>query len=631
MQHGLITWKNSLWIQSPSIASPLPLRFQCPRANPNDYPANDAGRETPLPQYEKSQSASLPFTLNLQEDSNHPGQFQLVINVGTTEAATLALTASGNDVTSTDTNTKPSSALGSVLYQTQKASPPTSPLDDQKDWTDIENVTPDFFHKVVPDWALEFARSDSTVSRHSRKLSDIKARIKRTGKGYVVRLLKGSSVGSLQIAEVDLNGTQAIVEESSMQELDSLPLRAELSSVQPSGGFAVDTSIGRPDVFEIGTSNELGTVPSRTSTVSAASAPASPPFRVPSFSHASFRSSITEGGLSDAETLVPDVRSLENWPDNDPMDRDPARVQQPMILPRSNSVSSIVKTPTRGLSVVGPVRRVEKSHRYRNSNKANRLDRPRSDSQKGPGYHAANRQDSSNSRSKSPDMVSLDRTALRKCSRSTIHQDFFQASTPFHKRRLSANDSTTPSHKSKLSLQTNMPVYRSKRSSPLERRKQSSRAASPQPSSASCNDAANGAYPPYVSPQTPKADLSKELREAVVRALGLERSPEGPKRTICELELPVIQEPSDDEAKGSISLPHEFELRSTPIDSRGQKLRFWSLAISALSDKAYAALKMLRDRYGTEPLVPHGHVRVRWTCVSRKETHICPIFANVLG
>ena len=194
----------------------------------NDSKASDAGRETPLPQYEKTQS--VPFTLNLQEDARNPGQFQLVFNLGSKQQLT-----NGVPLNCTPHITSPmiprnglkSDAEHSVVISPQKTSPPTTPLHDKQGWADLENVPPDFLRKVVPDWNVSFSRSDSTASVQSKRLTDIKARIKKKGKGYVVRLLKGST-DSNEIAEVEL-GQRANAEQTpETQELDSAILPAEL-------------------------------------------------------------------------------------------------------------------------------------------------------------------------------------------------------------------------------------------------------------------------------------------------------------------------------------------------------------------------------------------------------------------
>ncbi|KAF2848479.1 hypothetical protein T440DRAFT_480815 [Plenodomus tracheiphilus IPT5] len=614
----------------PSIASPMPMRFNIPQSHRKDFPSTDTGRDTPLPQYEKSQSASVPFTLNLQEDASNPGQFQLVINVGAKDASNAEpTTVNANAVLAKPSVNPPST--GSFRYETRKRSPPTSLLGDKNGWADLDNVTPGFLHKVVPEWGSKFARSDSSASTQSRKFADIKARIKKTGKGYVVRLLKGSAADPAQIAEVDLGGFNDAAEDHGPQELDSSSIRAELDSTQACQPPTIDTILGRPNVFEIGTSNESGI--RRPQTTIAPIAPSSViTSNMLNSRHGSIRSSITEEGLSDAETLVPEAYSTSSLRISEqPISQSPR--YRPTIISRSDSTSSIVKTPTRGLSVVGPVRRVVKNYRVRESGKFSNLDRPRSDVQSITETREIPDSVSVDSSSHSFEMAPLDVSGLRERLRSvsldthevdvaakengTWHhpERVSQAAKPRHARRSSGHSlQTLPAVKKKLRLQTNVAKPSSRKSSPMERRKRSPRTHSPVSTSSSLSDEddANQSHAPLL---IPKADTSRQLREAVARALGQEASQSAASSSVTYSQaLPVIIEPTNEEAIGEISLPSDLELRSVPADNRNMTLRLLNLAISALSDKAYEGFKILRDRYGAEPPVPPGHVRVRWEC-----------------
>lgn len=211
--------------QNPTIASPVPLRFNQARRATNELKAVDIGRETPLPQYEQTQS--VPFTLKLQEDTRNPGQFQLVLDIGSKLQAPDGLRLNTlsqpqgniNPATTENANSKP-----------KASSPPVTPLSEKQGWADLDHVPPEFLNKVVPDWTVSFSRSDSTASTQSKRLSDIKARIKKKGKGYVVRLLKGSSTDMNEIAEVDLGSQANKTQGNDVSELDSTTLPAELHS-----------------------------------------------------------------------------------------------------------------------------------------------------------------------------------------------------------------------------------------------------------------------------------------------------------------------------------------------------------------------------------------------------------------
>ncbi|KAI4615814.1 hypothetical protein J4E80_006232 [Alternaria sp. BMP 0032] len=289
----------------------------------NDPKTSDAGRETPLPQYEKTQS--VPFTLNLQEDARNPGQFQLVFNLGPKQQSSIGvpLSCAPNAAASTTLRDGLKSSVDSSVPQ--KTSPPSTPLHDRQGWADLDNVPPDFLKKVVPDWNVSFSRSDSTASTQSKRLTDIKARIKKKGKGYVVRLLKGST-DSNEIAEVDLGQAVGSERVFATPELDSAALPAELYSPPSAVASNTDSLLGRDDIFEIGTSNTSGIQ-------------RSPPFTIPPRSHLSrnslARTSIAEDGFSDAETLIPDIRSIYDHQiesRNDNLDEEFERPAVPTIV-----------------------------------------------------------------------------------------------------------------------------------------------------------------------------------------------------------------------------------------------------------------------------------------------------------
>ncbi|EOA86604.1 uncharacterized protein SETTUDRAFT_153410 [Exserohilum turcica Et28A] len=592
----------------------------------NELKAVDPGRETPLPQYEQTQS--LPFTLKLQEDARNPGQFQLVLNVGSNLQAPDGIRLNApvepqhqtTSASTSDANPKP-----------QSASPPTTPLSEKQGWADLDHVPPEFLQKVVPDWNVSFSRSDSTVSTQSKRLSDIKARIKKKGKGYVVRLLKGSATDLDEIAEVDLGSQTTKAQTNNVHELDSATLPAELCSL-PSPAPSTHISLAdRPDVFEIGTSNEDGII-----TVQNTATPRSDPnhptqSRVLTGSSLA-RNSVAEDGMSDAETLIPDIRSMYDRADGEQTDSEPLSQPRPIAPSRSGSVSSIVKTPTRGLSLIGPVRkRVEKRTRLRTNCRTTQLELKRSDAQKSVKRRSAS---TTTATDNSFAEVYLKSANLRQRVRPAPHKSngYDQTSDeyetwqhpvrhnsgfrPRHLRQVSADDLQLPARsKYGLRLQTNVPKTKSAHVSPVTQRKSSPRTRRLKSSSNSPIDAGDTDMPS--SPEWQEESNSDELQAALRRALNKlvpDLDPGDQGADTKDIPVPQIIEPIDEVHVGEIPLPSEIEIRSAPTGVRHPTLMYWGLALSALSDKVYEGFKLLRDAVGPERPVPKGYVRVRWAC-----------------
>jgi len=608
----------------------VPLRFNQQHPMSNDPKSSDPGRETPLPQYEKTQS--VPFTLNLQEDARNPGQFQLVFNLGPKQQSSIEVPLSGapNLVASTASRDGLKSNAGtSVPFALQKTSPPTTPLHDKQGWADLDNVPPEFLKKVVPDWNASFSRSDSTASIQSKRLTDIKARIKKKGKGYVVRLLKGST-DSNEIAEVDLGQHIAANQTSETPELDSATLPAELYSPPTTIASISDSLLDRNDIFEIGTSNASGVQ-------------RPPPSAIPPRSYLPYqslaRTPIAEDGFSDAETLIPDIRSIHDRMDEDQTDVEPSSHAPSLFPTRSASVSSIVKTPTRGLSVVGPVRkRVEKKTRPRVKSRATNLDLKRSDAHKSVKRRVVSTNHAFDSQVvedlvNSTTLRQRIRPVSRKSSGIDLGTDEYatwsqpmrpaSAVKPRHLQHVSADDLNVPSRpKHGLRLNTDVPQTKSAHVSPATRRKRSPRIRKHASSSSSSIDIEDANA--LLSPQSAGTGRADELREALRRALDqIESGNEDLDDRFEKPVVPTIVEPSIDDHVGEIPLPPEAEIRMASPKGRNTTLRYWGLALSAFSDKAYEGFRLLRDTFGTEPPVPQGHVRVRWTCVSNSAYSFC--------
>lgn len=607
--------------QASTIASPVPLRFdQSPRTT-NEREAGYLGRDTPLPQYEKTQS--VPFTLKLQEDAQNPGRFQLVLDIGAKLQPPdgLPLNAFFNPL-----NTVNSATKDDTNSRRDSSSPPTTPLSEKQGWADLDHVPPEFLNKVVPDWNVSFSRSDSTMSTQTKRLSEIKAKIKKKGKGYVVRLLKGSATDSDEIAEVDL-GSDATRSRANISELDSAILPAELHSVPSSAPTNTTSPAGRPNVFEIGTSNEDGI---RRPQDSVALGPDS---NGESYARLLERSrlvqnSTTEEVMSDAETLISDLCPMDRHVDGE------QTYGESLIPTRSGSVSSIVKTPTRGLSLVGPVRkRVEKKARPRINCRTANINLKRSDAHKS----IKNRSNSTTIETEDWfDEFGTSSANVRQCQRLSPRKSKdsdrnFQdngawqnsvrhtgKTKPRNARHSSADDLQVPvKSKYGLRLQTNVPKTKSAHVSPVTQRKgppkvRKHKSSSNSPGEVYDNDIAS-------SPELQEASHSEVLRKAL-RALGDDVSdPGNGDQGIADTQDPTVHrlvESVDEDCIGDIMLPSETEIRSAPSGVRSPALMYWALAFGALSDKVYEGFKLLRDVVGPERPVQRGHVRVRWTCVS---------------
>lgn len=582
---------------------------------PKDFRAlhlPNAGRSTPLPQYEKTQS--VPFTLTLQEEKDNPGQFQLVVNINTDEKPAAQpgtsplpqkkLVAKLQDLPSLGYNVSP-------LYRTQKSSPPTTPQWERPEWSELDAIPEDFLHKVVPDWGVTFTRSASTASTQSRRLADIKAKIKKSGKGFVVRLLKGSSTESSEVAEVHLaHNAQGIVPEDlnlgESVELDSTEISRTQSQCSDRGD--------EQTVFEIG---------ERTPRASPRLLPIS---SRDSLENVTPRLSISEDSIwpSDAETVTHESRpSGEPW-DDVSRAMDLLSTAPSSVPTRSNSTTSIVKTPTRGLSVVGPVKRVNKGERRAPKVRSNRLDR--SDAHKSFKRRSPRNLSLASNTGYNPTQDSTPRLAPTVFNHMTSDDEpESEASTTYQPRRDSYNqrnelrrgkslEETGPSTKSqtRLRLQTNVPRPSSTNTSPVTRRaKRSPRTRKPKSSSTSVD---LGAVQPHSgSAVWEEVGQSQQLREAVERILG---GVENQDDRLDEKDpIPTIQEPIDIEAVGEIPLPPGLEVRPSPISTTSPAATFARLALNALSSKGFSILDDLRVRYGSEPPVAPNRVRVRWTCV----------------
>ncbi|PVH98480.1 hypothetical protein DM02DRAFT_45421 [Periconia macrospinosa] len=617
------------------IPSPAP-QFNAPMRttkqdiqNPQPY---DGGRATPLPQYEKTQS--VPFTLTLQEEKDNPGQFQLVVNIDQKHqqqktgsppqpTASKKLIASLKEVPSLGYDVSP-------LYHTLKSSPPSSPQDEKQGWSDLDAIPPEFLNKVVPDWKVTFSRSDSTASSQSRKLADIKARIKKSGKGFVVRLLKGSTSDpdTNDVAEVHLGSktnavepdretfvTQELPADTPPVELDtSLPLQSH--GEVPSG------------VLEIGSSSEPG-IPRSAPNLAAARLPSVVNQWLHQVREPSIRASVLEEGLSDAETLLPDVRSLVDRVED--TDIEPFSSNSSVMLGRSGTTLSIVKTPTRGLSVVGPVKRVQKAPRAKGKGKAVRTNLNRS------GAHKSLRRSLSRNQTTLPgegpyipgralhEPMDHNMIVSRNGNTNSASEYDITRQTPFsilspvtdtlpHRRHSDQKINQAGASKSRLRLQTDVPQAKSANTSPVTKRKRKARTKKAVSLSSSVEIQGHPQQAEETSPVWSEVDPSEELRAACA-ALGKtfgnvadDALPDSPQN----VSAPNMENLPESDTGGI--LPPYIVTRMPPPYKKNPTATFLNLALTALIDSAFTGLTSLRNTYGSEPPVPPKHVRVRWTC-----------------
>ncbi|KAJ4299981.1 hypothetical protein N0V90_005229 [Kalmusia sp. IMI 367209] len=625
---GAFGWQfTDRLLQAAPIASPVPRSHTANASIRKDFAtlqAHEDGRGTPLPEYEKTQS--VPFTLALQEEKDNPGQFQLVVNVDpryqkAVGGSPLQPSPSKKLIANLQEAPQEAPSLGydvSQLYHTQKSSPPSTPREDQQGWSELDAIPSEFLQKVVPDWKVTFSRSDSTASTQSRKLADIKARIKKSGKGFVVRLLKGSNADSDEVAEVRL-GRDSVDKLPTLSELDSTAAPAELDSDNivtsyPNAQHTPDSAHGA--VFEIGSSSEPGverhvrrrTTPEPTSI---------PQWLSQTSNESGFRFSMSEDTFSDAETLLPDVRSVADRME-DHTDIEPMSTYSSVLPTRSSSVLSIVKTPTRGLSVVGPVRRVDKGNRTRAKGKMARPDLNRTGARKSfkgrspqssisesivlerlrnaAAAALASNDISLTQPSSSDETSDGDQSDESNSPERSVPSKEQNSAKPKIQRQSSAPDSVPATQsRTRLRLQTNVARPKSASSSPKTRRKRSQRMNKTH--SSSPVDSAPDERNPKASPIWTEVE-SDELREALEERFGTVADDLGPSRDAGLTTIPRIEEPEKNGEIGQFTLPPGLEIRSAPSTSGNRFATFWSLALGAILDKLVEGIQHVRNAYG---------------------------------
>ncbi|KAF2801651.1 uncharacterized protein BDZ99DRAFT_483444 [Mytilinidion resinicola] len=600
--------------------------------DPASYPAPSATEK----------EDGVPFTLTLQEDKGNPGQFRLVVNINADNNESD--TAAGGNTGNTPPrklylNPQALPGLGydvSSLYRTQKSSPPTSPQERQG-WSDLDAIPPDFLKKVVPDWDIPLNRNASTSSKEPKRLSDIKARIKKSGKGFVVRLLKGVNPESNEVAEVHL-AHQGV----GIPELDSTPQveldgnAVPIDANQPSQSNAREIPARKTEVFEIGTSSEIGirrptgAQPQSIPQIAPQSFSAVPRWLTQTRSVASSRLSIGDDSFSDAETLISDIRRPSSpWEevDDDATDTEPISSATSRLPTRSASISSVVPTPTRGLSVVGPVKRVKHSERSKNtSSPLNRSHAKKSVKRRSPRNLSWALTTPLQADQFKTDAKPKEFNYQHAFGGQSFDEPPADISTWHHPIQISRRSpkgtivrhpsleipSQNRKEKKRLRLQTtDVPRHHSANASPATlSNRHTPRSAQSERGSVIGRE--QDRTPRTVSPVHPHVDEAQELRSALERVLKDNYSDDNVVES-SGIQLNV-QPPEIGDDVGEIALPPDLELRQPSSQSRSPIMTFISLASTALTSKLFEGISFLQDTYGSEPPVPRDHVRVRWTC-----------------
>lgn len=595
----------------------------------------------PSPITEKGHA--VPFTLTLQEEKSKPGQFQLVVNINPDSSS--GNTSSGNtgQPKKLYANLQALPGLGydvSPLYRTQTSSPPSSPQEPQG-WSDLDGIPPDFLKKVVPEWGVTLDKNISTMSNQPNRLADIKAKIKKSGKGFVVRLLKGTNPETNEVAEVHL-AHQASESPPAYHELDSTPCMeldaANESSVSAQDHFAHggpnSGSLQTAPVFEIGSSSEMGVPrPPPVQSSHTSVSPSAVPRRLIQSSGAT-ASNLRSGDdwHSDAETLTHDIRSLgDPWEEaeDDHTDIEPSSTISTRIPTRAVSISSVVPTPTRGLSVVGPVERFPQDERTTGPRQLlNRTYAKKS---------FKRRSDGAMNFASDPDMLKkkvvpirkpLDRgvTAREHARRRSLDEPISKDSNTWHYpqrgvyeqkpvvRRRSSFEPFPEARagKKRLKLRTkDVPRDRSANTSPVARRIRGSPSTPRREDLLLASGELRGNLSP-VPPAQPEIDEAEELRAALEKVS--RQNDFSFKSTYNMSPSPKISYPEGYDTVGEIPLPPGLEIRQSSISPKRPIVTFVGLVCAALASKLVQGLTIIQDMYGNEPPVPSNHVRVRWTC-----------------
>lgn len=633
----------------------------------------------------------IPFSISLQEDRSKPGQFQLVLNpnpeidtarqYGSQQHEETTTAPSNADGQSCAGTPKLLPTLGynvSQLYTSKAKTPPSprSPGDEDHNWSEINTVPPDFLHNVVPDWTPapdahnhlrkhESNQNSNIVTRgSSARLHDIKARFKKSGKGFIVRLRKSSVVDP---ADVDVKDVHLLEEKLDHRRPDSTyaielpgePVTAELDS----------TPIERP-VFEIGSCGQDGSAADRlipTQLVDGLHTPTGPSTRPLSFG-------LEEQWLSDAETLTHERPNIDTTFDehDDDTSIDPASTTQSSNGSRRSSISSITTTPTNlhampfaALASEHEIRRIQTAQNpnqveIQDQSAATHqilLERPAKDV---PAVweevHLASniaKRDSFTPFLKTPNRAGIRKTnrrgGMRQTGGSSIHlrsmhllEDGYETGeTLSHGDSIRINNfgngaarrprghgigqrsksfsgmktgTDAEEHREDTSYGSStamsLPDYPTKRNLKLRTKDLQAQSEPILPQTTSAHETNHHRNFGSLSPNRPSNS-----------AAAVSPSRRSPSVSFQEPETATNDEEADF-AVGAIPLPSNYETRQPSSPNVGPLSTFIRLSFKSVLSQLSESMLWMRDQCTEELPVPPGHVRVRWTCVSRSSFSI---------
>ncbi|KAF2755268.1 hypothetical protein EJ05DRAFT_488788 [Pseudovirgaria hyperparasitica] len=297
---------------------------------------------------------SVPFTLSLNE-IGRSGQFQLVVNVNAENATDRP---TGQTHQSRELQAIPSLGPHALpLHQGNKSSPTLSLSRDAQGWVDLSSIPSAFVQNAAPEWDWLPSGSGTLPHQAPTRRNDLKARIKRSGRGIIVRLRKGSTAGPSEgddVKDIHLIEHQPEATPTGYEletpdvpvELDSTPIIPEIGSSGPNLGAHV-RQLAPHQYSAVGpfsVSNQTESWPARSP----------PPVELPG---RLARNSISVGteGFSDAETLIHGAGPIGDlWDETDTQSSTvPCSIvtEFSTTTTRRNSLSSILSTPVGGLQL----------------------------------------------------------------------------------------------------------------------------------------------------------------------------------------------------------------------------------------------------------------------------------------
>jgi hypothetical protein len=615
--------------QSSSVPSRLPKNFDdVEKADNIQLPPATA------PQTAAQEGKPIPFSLSLQEDSSRPGQYQLIVNpypAKDSEEAEKRQSTGKSKLYNKHYYALPQSlpSVGydvSPIYRSNQPPSPISPANETQGWSDISNLPSDFVRNVAPDWQESTRKGPELVRKESLRLSDIKARIKKSSKGFIVRLKKGSTsesglgdVKDIHLYEEKPQTAPPIAEldgPSAPVELDSTPIIHEIGSSRP-----LNQALNRHASQSPQDASYVGLSPFK-----ADISPWEMPLDAATVTRSNPRNSTRdpEGWFSDAETIVPP--SLDGtWEDDGASSVAPRSEYESRTISRRSSVSSIVTTPTayRKSAVQWPADESDRGGDVLNIQRSNVVGATL------PKNTLASH-DVVPSQIPSP-TVSYPKTDVPEEQESLRVSQFLKAKpskrlvdTSAHRRSKSFHGMDKVDDRKRrvvtrtVSAGAAYPSLRGKRKLKLQTRNL------PVPSNdESDTDTQARRDGIRTSNHPPKASRKRSSpRRDAYQASAL-HTPE-----TSRIRIPSLRQSTSGNSKeqkseatsqavgsGRLPLPDTYEIRSHATRSSSRISTFVAVAATGLLSSLVQSLTWLRDQVQESP-VPAGHVRVRWTCVS---------------